>query len=490
MIFTVSEDLDANSINGNLEQFVLTVNGEEVPITHIGMSELGQRSIELTTGRQLLYSNVIKLSYSGSYIKSQNNDILGAFSDLEIRNTLPLTFALPTTIQAEDFLVNQGFGVDNISEGSDNKYIGWTDAGDYADYEVYADQASNWEVKFNITANWDGELGLYLVYEDGTETELTTLEVANTGGWFSYQTISANISLPQGYSIIRLKAISDGFNVDWMEFIFISANNDDDLDKDGILNENDDCPNTPEGAVVDANGCEVFSLPADNFEIVATAEACKGEANGMITVTAKDDTIDYRISVNGLNPQSFSTSISFSNLAVGEYELRITVDGEDYEQQFVVKVNEGTELQAKSSITSKKATVEIFQGTAPFEVFINGQQMLSTYSNVFTVDVKHGDLLMVKSSKSCEGVLTKPIEMFEAITAFPNPTLGAFEIAIPGSRTEVKVDLFNTQMQLISSKKYRIFNNKISVSLENKPPGVYMAVVHMEKSVTLKIIKQ
>ena len=350
-----------------MSQFTLTVNDEPVSITGISMSNAGQRSIKLSTGKQLLYSNNIKLSYAGSYIKSQTNAALEAFTDLEIRNTLPLTFALPAKIEAEDFLVNSGFGVDKISENSDNEYIGWTDAGDYVDYEVYASEASNWEVKFNLTANWDSELGLYLVYEDGTESELTTLNVANTGGWFSYSTISANISLPQGYSMLRMKALHDGFNMDWMEFIFISVNEEDDLDKVGILNEDDACPNTREGAVVDANGCEVFSLPADNFEIVAIGEACVGEGNGKITVTAVDQTLDYRISINGLNPQSFSTSISFPNLAVGEYELCITVDGEDYEQSFGASVNEGTELAGKASVKTKKAIIQIFEGTAPID---------------------------------------------------------------------------------------------------------------------------
>jgi hypothetical protein len=490
VVFSVSEDLNASSINGDLSQFTLTVNNEAVPITGISMSENGNRTIKLSTDCQLLYSNNIKLSYSGLYIKSQANEVLGAFTDLEIRNTLPVVFALPGKIESEEFSVNNGFSVQELSQNPRNDYLGYTDAGDYVDYEVFVEENSNWEVNLNVSANWDSELGLYLVYEDGTETELATLTIANTGGWFTYNTISTNISLPMGYSTIRMKALNDGFNIDWMDFVFISVNLDEDIDKDGVLNEDDLCPNTPEGAQVDATGCQYFVLPADNFEIVATGEECAGDNNGKITVRVMDETYDYSISINGLNPQTLTNPMSYGNLSVGDYEICITVNGQDYVQCFQVTVNAGTALKGKTTVDSKKAFVEISQGTAPFAVFVNGQRTFETYSNSFDIDVQHGDEITVYSSKACEGQLNSKIEMFETVTAFPNPTQGDFEIAIPGNRKEVNIDLYNVQMQLVSSKSYKVFNNKVNLTLENKPIGVYIAKVHLEKTVPVKIIKQ
>ncbi len=41
---------------------------------------------------------------------------------------------------------------------------------------------------------------------------------------------------------------------------------DDDADNDGVPNGNDLCANTPPGSVVDVDGCEVFTLPASNFQ--------------------------------------------------------------------------------------------------------------------------------------------------------------------------------------------------------------------------------
>ena len=42
---------------------------------------------------------------------------------------------------------------------------------------------------------------------------------------------------------------------------------DDDSDGDGILNDADECPNTPAGSIINFKGCVVFSLPANNNKV-------------------------------------------------------------------------------------------------------------------------------------------------------------------------------------------------------------------------------
>ena len=89
------------------------------------------------------------------------------------------------------------------------------------------------------------------------------------------------------------------------------------------------------------------------------------------------------------------------------------------------------------------------------------------------------------------------IEMFDAIVAYPNPTKGTFEIALPDLQKEasltarqVTIELYTIHSQLISIKTYPIIYGKVQISLENKPTGLYIAKVHLDKPVTLKIIKQ
>ena len=96
----------------------------------------------------------------------------------------------------------------------------------------------------------------------------------------------------------------------------------------------------------------------------------------------------------------------------------------------------------------------------------------------------------VKTAVSCEGIYAKTIDGFDTVFAYPNPTHGAFEITVPTMLTEVVVELYNFNSQLISAKKYPVVYGKVQLSLANKPTGVYLAKVLLDQPVTLKIIKQ
>jgi hypothetical protein len=108
----------------------------------------------------------------------------------------------------------------------------------------------------------------------------------------------------------------------------------------------------------------------------------------------------------------------------------------------------------------------------------------------FSIDVQHGDLLEVKTDVVCEGVFSKEIELFDAVIAYPNPTRGLVEIALPMLQKEVTVELYSYNSQLISVRTYPVEYGKIYINLENKPTGLYIAKVLLEKPVIFKIIKQ
>jgi hypothetical protein len=78
----------------------------------------------------------------------------------------------------------------------------------------------------------------------------------------------------------------------------------------------------------------------------------------------------------------------------------------------------------------------------------------------------------------------------DAVRAYPNPTKGIFEIALPLSIQETTIELYTLQMQLISKKSYTPNNGKVQLNIENQANGVYFAKVGLESPVTLKIIKE
>jgi len=171
------------------------------------------------------------------------------------------------------------------------------------------------------------------------------------------------------------------------------------------------------------------------------------------------------------------------------YNFCVSVDGESYEQCFRTIIIAGETLAGKATIKSNKAIIEVSKGTAPFNVLVNGNVQFQTHASTFSVDVTHGDLVEVKSDLICEGTFSQNINLFEAITAYPNPTTGIFEITLPISEKEVTIELYNMQSQLISSKIYSLMYGKIKLNIENKPTGVYMAKINLDKPIVVKIVK-
>ena len=261
-----------------------------------------------------------------------------------------------------------------------------------------------------------------------------------------------------------------------------------DDDNDGVNNDKDLCPNTTAGVLVDVAGC--FTLPANNFTVETVSETCPDKNNGQVKITAQT-ALSYTLKIND-TPYNFTTATTYvsGNLAPGTYNVCIGVSGQTFTQCYVVQVAAGTTISGKSSVTSGKASVEIDKGTAPFTVFVNGKEQFETSATHFSVDVKGGDILEVKTAVSCEGVYSKTINAIDTVFAYPNPTRGTFEISVSTTQKEVTIELYSILSKLISVKTYPVVYGKVQLSLENKPTGLYLAKVFLDAPVTIKIIKQ
>ena len=99
------------------------------------------------------------------------------------------------------------------------------------------------------------------------------------------------------------------------------------------------------------------------------------------------------------------------------------------------------------------------------------------------------DYISLEGDLSTLGVTSNTINA-DAVWAYPNPTKGIFEIALPLSIQEATIELYNVQMQMISKKSYTPNNGKVQLNIENQANGVYFAKVGLESPVTLKIIKE
>ena len=260
-----------------------------------------------------------------------------------------------------------------------------------------------------------------------------------------------------------------------------------DDDGDGVMNNVDACPGTTDGAPVNSVGC--FTLASNNFSIESIGETCDGLNNGELLITATSD-YNYAVDVNGTN-YNFTNSITISDLEPGNYSVCISVVNENYEQCFNLEIEAAEEISGKVSVTSGKVAIEIENGTAPYSIIKNGVVVFETSNKSILVEnIKNGDVVEVKSSIACEGVLSKTIDSFNNMVAYPNPTKGMFEIGITGDNKTITVELYNMQSQLINLKECKVEFGKVQMDIQDQPSGIYFVKVISNDSKVLRIIKE
>lgn len=218
-IFT-NYPINPESIAEAVGDFEVSVNNETRAITMVSFDESNTRTLILDLEKPLLYTDIIKVSYSGTSITSMAGDVLENFSDLQIHIILPARFSLPKTIQAEDYHVMEGMTPEECTDLGGGINLGYTDPGDYADYLVACDAPVDFEMKVRIAAqNSTGQIGFYLVDENNEETEFCIIETPVTGGWQTWETVihTEQIGFPEGLHTIRMRVLDGGFNINWFK---------------------------------------------------------------------------------------------------------------------------------------------------------------------------------------------------------------------------------------------------------------------------------
>jgi hypothetical protein len=256
---------------------------------------------------------------------------------------------------------------------------------------------------------------------------------------------------------------------------------DDDSDNDGVPNIIDQCDDTPIGAIVNTDGCEVFSLPNTNFQILTTGESCSSSNNGSISIITANTTFIYNAiltSLNSTSNASFAEENTFSDLAAGNYQLCITVEGQaDYEACFELTISEPDALSVSAKINSLNNEVTLkLSGGELYTIFLN-DKMYSTTEKEITLPLEDAStLISVKTDLDCQGVFTEKIVLSDALFIYPNPIEGGDLTIYLGAEAapEITISLYNVNGTSVLSKNMKPSNNEIKLSVDGLATGVYL----------------
>lgn len=271
---------------------------------------------------------------------------------------------------------------------------------------------------------------------------------------------------------------------------------DEDSDNDGVINDLDLCANTAPNAFVDVNGCEIFSLPQDNFIISTNGETCAAKNNAFITINANEAlTYTATLTTNGTTEvKSFTTTSEFENLVAGNYTLCITVGGiEDYEQCYELSLGEPQNLDVNASINSldKNVTLQMNGGTT-YYIQVNGKSFETQQSSITLPLERTTNEILVRTELDCQGTYEQIINLDKSILIYPNP-IGNEKLNILINQeinSSFFVSIYSSNGQNVYHKKHKK-EGAFQLDLSNLSKGIYLITIQDSRnSFQYKIIKK
>jgi hypothetical protein len=215
--------------------------------------------------------------------------------------------AVPGTVMAENYDTGgQGVGYDVTStNGSNNGYrsdgvdlelasspatgndLGWTAAGQWFRYTVNVATAGTYKISFLVAGDVAIADAFHLSNSSGTN--LTgSVAVPSTGGWQSWTTVTAMVTLPAGTQTLTLNEDVGGWNIDSMAFALSSSGGFTTGVAYNIVNENSEScvsatnSGTANGTTVEQYAC---SGGANSAETSQEWAFTNGTASGYYEVT-------------------------------------------------------------------------------------------------------------------------------------------------------------------------------------------------------------
>ncbi|SDX90069.1 agarase [Lutibacter oricola] len=235
-------------------------------------------------------------------------------------------------------------------------------------------------------------------------------------------------------------------------------------------------------------------IASNNFTIKTTSETCDNKNNGKIEITALESFDYVAIITETSSTKNFTETTSFENLAVGTYELCITIPSKPtYKQCFSINIKEVETLGVSSKVNSsaKTATYNLKGGTN-YTILLNNKTYKTSNSTIELPLINGLNSVEIKADKECQGVYKNSLFIGSEIIAYPNPFKNNFtiDLGIDTSKT-ASIAVYSSIGNLVYSKKYTVNNGKINLDLNSLNSNVYMLEVKTEKSSKkIKIIKQ
>ena len=272
-----------------------------------------------------------------------------------------------------------------------------------------------------------------------------------------------------------------------------------DTDGDGVSDDRDLCNSTPLGAMVNTDGCEIFSLPADNYKILTNGVSCSGKSNGKVSISVVNTEYTYALSI-AETESTYSLDadnehqLEIDELEIGTYTLNFTVEGkEGYLQTFEIGITEPPSLSAKSSVNQKGKTMTVnLTGSDLYYAEVNGERR-SYQINTLTLQLRPGmNTVRIYTPQDCQGEYVEQVFISEQVRHYPNPIKSDLNLVIPGEDSNTNITIYSRSGSLVAQYEETIpFSRIVTINASQLPSNIYVIKVNGQTvDQTFKIIKR
>ena len=185
-------------------------------------------------------AGLVRAVAAGTAVITVTTDSGGKKASCSVTVNAPVTGkAIPGKIEVEDYNTGgQGVGYNDLTSGnSGGSYrtddvdvqvcgeggynVGWTDAGEWLDYNVNVATAGTYDLKLRVARSAAGNSTIKVLF--GGVDKTGNVNVPSTGGWQTYITVTKNVSLSAGQQVMRISMVGGGYNINYIDIAAASS---------------------------------------------------------------------------------------------------------------------------------------------------------------------------------------------------------------------------------------------------------------------------
>jgi len=363
--------------------------------------------------------------------------------------------AIPGKIEAESYSAMSGVQKETTLDTGGGEDVGSIDLGDWMDYAVNVTAAGTYTASFRVAAL---NRGASFQVRSASDSVLATITVPSTGGFQTWTTVNAVITLPAGSQTLQIySSAAANWNFNWMQF----------ASGDSVTGQA--IPGKIEG--------ESYSSMS-GVQKETTLDTGGGEDVGSIDL---GDWMDYAVNVT----------------AAGTYTASFRV----------AALNRGASFQVRSSSDSVLATIAV-PSTGGFQTWTTvstpitlpaGGQTLQIYSSAapnwnFNWMQFATDTTETQTDQSLASEQLYILDTTASFVLFPNPVRSLFTVGVSngytGNMIIQVIDVSGAMVHVLASYKDQP-SVTVNMTAADLAPGIYFIRVQIGKwSAVKKIVKQ